>query len=29
MSAGGDLKDAKEFNNVIGELFFDIPLENV
>jgi hypothetical protein len=29
MSAGGDLKDAKAFNNVIGELFFDISLENV
>jgi hypothetical protein len=26
MSAGGDLK---HFNNVIGEYFFDIPLDNV
>ena len=29
MSAGGILNDAKEHNNVIGELFFDIPIENV
>ena len=27
--AGGNLKKAKEFNNVIGDYFFDIPLENV
>ncbi len=27
--AGGNLKQAKHFNNVIGDYFFDIPLENV
>ena len=26
---GGDLKNAKFFNNVIQPYFFDIPLENV
>ncbi len=27
--AGGNLKQAKHFNNVIGDYIFDIPLENV
>lgn len=29
MSAGGNLQDAKDYNNVIDKYFFDIPLENV
>lgn len=29
MASGGELKDAKDHNNVIGECFFNIPLENV
>ena len=29
LDAGGDIKKAKEFNNVIGEAFFPIPLEKV
>lgn len=29
LSAGGDLMDAKDYNNVIGEHFVSIPLENV
>ena len=29
VSAGANLKQAKEFNNVIGEVFFPIPLEKV
>lgn len=26
---GGDIKNAKEYNNVINSFFFDIPLDNV
>ena len=29
LMAGADLKEAKSHNNVIGEHFFDIPIENV
>ena len=28
-SGGNDLKNAKFYNNVIEEYFFDVPLENV
>ena len=28
-TTGGKLKREKYFNNVIGEYFFDVPLENV
>lgn len=29
VSAGGNLKLANNFNNVIGKYFYDIPLDNV
>jgi hypothetical protein len=29
LDAGGNVKRAKYYNNVIGEYFFDIPLEQV
>ena len=29
VSSGGDIRNAKSYNNVIENYFFDIPLENV
>jgi hypothetical protein len=29
LASGGDIRNAKDFNNVIGPYFFEIPLEQV